>query len=255
MRGNPRLRPSVELIVGRNPVVDFLETGAQSQRLLLTRASQKDPRVQRAIELARAQGLPIETTDEGSLDDISDSANHQGCALVVPPFVYTPIDQLLSLTSARPTQVLVGLDGVTDPHNLGAVIRSAEAFGASGVVIPERRSAQVNPTVWKSSAGALARLPVARVVNLSRTIEIINDYGFQSVGLDASATLTIGQVARDFGHDPLLLIAGAEGAGLGRLVKERCSLLARVPHQLSAASLNVSVSVGIALYVLANKLD
>ena len=251
-------------------MVDFLETDSPSEKLILTRASQKDARVKRAIELAKERGVLIEVTDERHLDEVSQSASHQGCALVVPPFAYTQIEHLLSLgqpsspslpsspsspSAPASPALLVGLDGVSDPQNLGAVIRSAEAFGAKGVVIPERRSAQVNPTVWKASAGALARLPVAKVVNLSRTIDTANELGFQSVGLDAKANMSIDEVKTDYGDDPIFLIAGAEGAGLARLVKERCTLLARVPHRPSAASLNVSVSVGIALYVLANKLD
>jgi 23S rRNA (guanosine2251-2'-O)-methyltransferase len=261
-RSKPRRRVDLELIVGRNPVVDFLETRSRSQKLLLTRSSRKDSRVKRAIELATRNGVLVETSTDLELDELTQAENHQGCVLIVPPFQYTPIDEILTLSQSDKTQLalapvnlVVALDGVTDPQNLGAVIRSAEAFGARGVVIPERRAAQVTSTVWKASAGALARLPVARVVNLSRTIEMANDLGYQSVGLDANADRSIGQVQQEFGSDPLLLVAGAEGAGLARLVRERCGLLARVPHQASAASLNVSVSVGIALYVLANKLD
>ena len=254
-RGSDPVARGSEIVVGRNPVADFLESGASCQKLLLTQASKKDPRVKRALDLAAKRQVPIEFVSDAFINELSQAMNHQGCALIVPPFRYTPIEELISVTKNGSANLLVGLDGVTDPQNLGAVIRSAEAFGARGVVIPERRAAQVTATVWKASAGALARLPVARVVNLSRTIELANDSGFHSVGLDADADATIGQVKRDFVQDPIFLVAGAEGAGLSRLVSQRCSLLARIPHKPSAASLNVSVSVGIALYVLANKLD
>jgi len=249
-----------DLIVGRNAVEVALSAAAgpgglvaAPVKLLLTKSSASDGRVQSARDLAQRQGLVINEVDDAYLDKLTGGATHQGCVLVTRPYAYAPVQALLE--SPGDDEILVGLDGVTDPQNLGAIARSANAFGARGLVIPERRSAQVGATSWKASAGAFATLPVARVVNMSRTIEQANDLGWQSIGLALEAEWSIEKVANHWRGSPIFLLAGSEGDGLSRLVREKCVQLARIPHRDQVASLNVSVSVAIALYAIANRLD
>jgi 23S rRNA (guanosine2251-2'-O)-methyltransferase len=232
---------------------ELLSSSPKALKLLVTKSSLTDARVKSARDLARAQGVDFDEVDDSYLDKLTAGATHQGCVLVTPPFAYAYVQDVLRVVGGH--QIAVALDGVTDPQNLGAIARSALAFGASGLVIPERRAAQVNATAWKASAGAFARLPVARVVNLSRAIEQANELGWQSIGLAAHAEWTIKRVSEHWRGSPILLVAGSEGDGLSRLVAEKCVQLARIPHEGETESLNVSVSVAIALYEMANRLD
>lgn len=238
--------------MGRNPVADSLRAGVSGTKLWVTKASQTDERVKQCLAAAGENGWSIAVVSDAELTQMTGSHAHQGCVLETKPFQYASIQDLFEVATG---QVLVALDGVTDPQNLGAIVRSAEAFGAKGLVLPERRSAQVTPAVWKASAGAVARLPIARVVNLARAINDANDRGFQSIGLAAEADDDLSEIALRCEGDSILLVAGSEGSGLSRLVRERCTFMARIPHRSSAASLNVSVSVGIALYLTTNKLN
>jgi 23S rRNA (guanosine2251-2'-O)-methyltransferase len=168
----------------------------------------------------------------------------------VPPYGYAHPDDLLDAArdSGRPPLV-VAMDGVTDPRNLGAVVRSAAAFDAHGVVVPQRRAVGMTASAWRTSAGAAARLPVARAVNLARALAAYQDAGLQTVGLAADGEMELDEY--DGFADPVALVVGAEGTGLSRLVRERCDVVVRIPISRGTESLNVSVAAGIALYVAA----
>jgi len=194
------------------------------------------------------------STPRGELDRLTDGAIHQGLALQVPPYEYAhPSDLLAAADDAGQAALLVALDGVTDPRNLGAVVRSAAAFGAHGVVVPERRAARMTASAWKSSAGAAARLPVAHATNLVRTLKDYQDAGCQVVGLAASGDLTLPDLLADadLAAGPLVVVVGSEGDGLSRLVGETCDRLLSIPMASSVESLNAGVAASIALYALA----
>lgn len=241
-----RRRPAgaPELISGRNPVVEALRAGVPAATLYVM-SGVSDGRVRESIKLAADAGVPLLEAGRDELDRMTDRAVHQGVALTVPRYEYAHPDDLI--TGSRP--LIVALDGVTDPHNLGAVIRSAAAFGAGGVVVPERRAAGVTVGTWKASAGMLASIPVARATNLTRALRAYQDAGLYVVGLTAHATT--GVEAIEVADDPLVLVVGAEGAGLSRLVSEACDLRVSIPARTE--SLNASVAAGIALYEISRR--
>lgn len=181
------------------------------------------------------------------LDRLTDRAVHQGLALKVPAYEYADPHDLLDLaTDAMEPPLLVALDSVTDPRNLGAVVRSAAAFGVHGVVIPERRAAGMTASAWKTSAGAAARVPVARATNLTRQLRDYQDAGLTVAGLDADGAVAIG--ALDVATEPIVLVVGSEGKGLSRLVRDTCDVLVRIPMAATSESLNAGVAASIALY-------
>jgi 23S rRNA (guanosine2251-2'-O)-methyltransferase len=183
---------------------------------------------------------------------MTDGAVHQGVAIQVPPYAYADPDDLLdAAASDEQPALVVALDGVTDPRNLGAVLRSAGAFGAHGVLVPERRSAGVTAAAWKVSAGAAARVPVARATNLARTLSEYRKAGVFVVGLDGHGDTTVGELP--FAGDPLVLVVGSEGKGLSRLVREQCDAIAAIPIASAVESLNAGVAAGIALYEVARR--
>jgi 23S rRNA (guanosine2251-2'-O)-methyltransferase len=185
------------------------------------------------------------------VDRLADGAMHQGLALQVPPYDYAHADDLLGLVPPGEVPLIVVLDGVTDPRNLGAVVRSAAAFGAHGVVVPERRAAGMTASAWKTSAGAAARLRVARATNLTRTLEAYQAAGLFAVGLAADGGIEV--AALEVATEPLVLVIGSEGSGLSRLVAQTCDALVRIPMGGGTESLNAGVAAGIALYEIARK--
>jgi len=172
---------------------------------------------------------------------------HQGIALVIKPFNYKSFDAMLS--EAKSPGLLIGLDGVTDPHNLGAIVRSAAAFGADGVVIPERRNASMTGSAWKSSAGAAARLPISQVTNLVRSIEDAKKAGYFVVGLDAEGDQSLPGFTLT--KESIYVIVGSEGKGLSRLTREKCDVILSIPMQTEVESLNASVATAVVLYKVA----
>ena len=183
------------------------------------------------------------------LDRLTDGSVHQGVAIQVPPYAYADLPDVLASVDGAP--LVVALDGVTDPRNLGAVVRSAAAFGAHAVVLPERRAAGMTATAWRTSAGAAARLPVARVTNLTRTLRSLQNQGFTVLGLDAD-----GEVASDdlsVGTDPVVIVVGSEGRGLSRLVGEACDQLVSIPMTSDTESLNASVAAAVLLAEVARQ--
>ncbi|WP_239331576.1 23S rRNA (guanosine(2251)-2'-O)-methyltransferase RlmB [Frankia sp. CiP3] len=240
-----------ELVVGRNAVVEALRAGVPGSTLFVAGGTEYDERLDEARRLAPLAGVAVADVARAELDRMCGSAPHQGLALSVPPFRYAHPDDLLARAQAAPPGLLVALDGVTDPRNLGAVIRSAAAFGAHGVVVPERRAAGVTAAAWKTSAGAAARLPVARATNLSRALAAWADAGIFVVGLAADGEVGLDEL--EMAGDPLALVVGSEGRGLSRLVGERCDLTVRIPMVGNVESLNAGVAAGVMLAEIARR--
>ncbi len=238
-----------EVVVGRNPVVEALRADVPATRLLIV-AGPGDARIAEARRLADQRGIPVADVPAADLDRMCGGAPHQGIGLGVPAYEYAHPDDLIPRRGAG-TPLIVALDGVTDPRNLGSIVRSAAAFGAHGVVIPQRRAAGVSASAWKASAGALARLPVARATNLSRTLHSYDKAGLTVVGLAADAPVQLGELQA--AADPLVLVIGSEGRGLSRLVAQACRVLVRIPMAGPVESLNAGVAAGVALAELASR--
>lgn len=240
-----------DVLMGRNPVVEALRVGIPASSLQVQQYIDTDDRVREAIELAANRGLPLMEVTRAELDRVADGGVHQGLVLNVPPYDYADPDELIEEALApKGSGLLIALDGVTDTRNLGAVVRSAGAFAAHGVIIPERRSAGVTAAAWKASAGALARIPVARATNLTRTLVSAQKAGFTVIGLSADAQQSFVDLDPRAMAGPVLVVVGSEGQGLGRLVSETCDLLVSIPMADEQESLNASVAAGIALYAV-----
>ncbi len=239
-----------EVVAGRNPVVEALRAGVPCNGVWLVHRTDSDERLKEILKVVGERGLPLLEVTKPELDRLTDGMVHQGVAIQVPPYEYADLQGILQ--QARRTgkpPLIVALDGVTDPRNLGAVLRSAGAFGVHGVVVPERRAAGVTASAWKVSAGAAARVPVARVTNLVRALTELRDAGCSIVGLDGAGTMPIGDLA--LATDPVVLVVGSEGKGLGRLVRQTCDVIAAIPIRSEVESLNAGVAAGISLYEVA----
>ena len=238
-----------ETIAGRNSVVEALRHGVPATALYVARG-ETDPRTREAMQIAADTGVRVLEAGRTELDRMTDHAVHQGIALQVPEYEYPHVNDLLGrATHTDRPALIVALDGITDPRNLGAVARSAAAFGAHGMVVPERRAAGVTAGAWKSSAGALTRVPVARATNLTRTLTEYKKAGLFVIGLDAEAETGIGEL--ELASGPAVLVIGSEGKGLSRLVAQTCDVVARIPMSVTTESLNAGVAAGIALYEIA----
>lgn len=245
-----RIKPGHELIAGRNPVAEAARAAVPIERVFIL-DNVKDDRVEEVVRLASAMGAPVYEVTRRDLDVATDGAVHQGVAIEVRGYEYADASDLIAGSLQQLGHpLLVALDQVTDPHNLGAVLRSAGAFGADGVLIPERRSAGVNATAWKVSAGAAARVPVARATNLVRALEEAKRAGYFVVGLDGGGDAPLRGLPLADG--PLVVVTGAEGTGLSRLVRETCDQIVSIPITSTVESLNAAVATGIALYEVAS---
>ena len=241
---------AAEFVAGRNPVVESLRASVPASVLYVGARVQHDERVAEAIQLAADHGVPVLEAGLAELDRLTAGALHQGLALRVRAYDYAHPDDLLARAAdAGQLPLIAALDGVTDPRNLGAVVRSAAAFGAHGVVVPSRRGAGVTAGAWKASAGALARLPVAKAANLARALQSYRDAGVFLAGLDAAGDTGIRDL--DLATAPLALVIGSEGRGLSRIVAQACDVLVRIPIAARTESLNAGVAAGIALYEVA----
>ena len=245
-----------DLLIGRNPVIEALRAGMPATRLFLANSLDPDDRVNEAAKLAGHQGVDVVEVNRTDLDRRCESnglpgATHQGIVLQVRPYQYWAAEGLLdqALESDTPP-LIVALDGVTDPHNLGAIARSAAAFGAHGLLIPERRAASVTMASWKTSAGTLAKLPVAQATNLTRALEAYKKAGLFVAGLDTGGDTQLPDL--ELASGPLVLVVGSEGKGLSRLVREACDVVASIPIG-GAESLNASVAAGVSLYEVARR--
>jgi 23S rRNA (guanosine2251-2'-O)-methyltransferase len=251
--GGGRAKPATESVAGRNAVLEALQAGIPASALHVQQYLDADDRVREAMQLAVDRGVPLLETTRGDLDRISGGAVHQGIVLQVPPYRYADGADLLEAAYERGEQPLVVvLDGVTDPRNLGAVVRSAAAFGAHGVVIPERRAAGMTAAAWKTSAGAASRVPVARVTNLVRWITAAQKDGATVLGLAMGGDLALPELDAATATGPLVIVIGSEGKGLGHLVSQTCDRLVGIPMDAATESLNAGVAAGIALYAVAS---
>jgi 23S rRNA (guanosine2251-2'-O)-methyltransferase len=243
---------TTEVVAGRNPVVEALRAGVPASALYVASRIDSDDRVKEALKAAGERGLPLLEASRLDLDRITGGAQHQGLALQVPPYRYADVEDLLDIADeSGSAPLLVALDGVTDPRNLGAVVRSVAAFGGHGVVVPERRSAGMTATAWKTSAGTAARVRVARVTNLTRTLEKLKSDGCFVLGLDAEGDVLLPEL--ELATDPVVLVIGSEGKGLSRLVRETCDQVVSIPMHAGTESLNASVAAGVALYEVARR--
>ncbi|MGV9249789.1 23S rRNA (guanosine(2251)-2'-O)-methyltransferase RlmB [Streptomyces sp. NPDC003710] len=256
-QGRTQRRPggkgSSELVVGRNPVVEALREGVPASTLYVQQFIDNDERVREALQLvAERGGINLMEAPRPELDRMTGGLNHQGLVLQVPPYEYAhPEDLVDAAFDEGEDPLIVALDGVTDPRNLGAVVRSVSAFGGHGVVVPERRAAGMTAGAWKTSAGAAARTPVARATNLTRALEAYRKAGITVVGLAADGDVELGDLEALEG--PVAIVVGSEGKGLSRLVGETCDVRVRIPMPGGAESLNAGVAAGIVLYEAARR--
>ena len=230
-------------IYGVLPVLEALRAGARRIDRILVAEGSRDSRLREVFEAARQARVPIRHEPRVSLDRITHNANHQGVIAITSAAVFADAEDLLNKISSETLFIL--LDGVEDPHNLGAIIRTAECGGASAVIIPERRAVHLTETVAKSSAGAIEHLPVARVTNLASFISELKKRNVWVVGVESSGTIAYNKF--DF-RGATALVFGGEGGGLHRLVRERCDAIVSIPMHGKVSSLNVSVAVGIVLF-------
>jgi 23S rRNA (guanosine2251-2'-O)-methyltransferase len=243
---------AAEIVAGRNAVLDTLRSPVPVIALHVGPRLDTDERISQAITIATARGIPVVEAGRAELDRFSGGAIHQGLALRVRPYAYAHPEDLPARAATTDEQpLIVALDGVTDPRNLGAIVRSAAAFGGHGVVVPVRRSAGVTAGAWKSSAGALARLPVAQTPNLARALAAYQEAGLFVAGLDADAPVSVDEL--ELAEGPLVLVVGSEGKGLSRLIAERCDVLASIPIHRDTESLNAGIAAGIALYEVSRR--
>lgn len=250
-QGRHRKTDDTEIVLGRNPVVECLRAGVPATALYVALGADSDERLTEAVQTAADKGIAILEVPRHDLDRIAANGMHQGLALQVPPYSYAHPDDLLAAAKkdAAPP-LLVALDNISDPRNLGAIVRSVAAFGGHGVLIPQRRSASVTAVAWRTSAGAAARLPVARATNLTRTLKQWADAGLQVVGLDADGDTTIDEIDAE---GPIVVVVGSEGKGLSRLVRENCDAVVSIPMAGPTESLNASVAAGVVLAEIARK--
>ena len=235
-------KPKGEIVSGRNAVLEALRASVPATELIVARSIDVDDRVAESLQLALHHQLPIREVHRAEIEGIS--ANSQGIILAIKPYQYSSFQEITE--RANHPILIVALDGVTDPRNLGAIVRSAAAFGAAGVVMTERRAAAMTASAWKSSAGAAARLPVAQVTNMARTIEDAKKIGCFVIGLDGESDQSLSgmKVAKE----NVMIVVGSEGKGLSRLVREKCDLVVSIPMRATTESLNASVDTSIALF-------
>jgi len=240
-----------EILNGRNSVLEALRTGVPATTLYIAARVEVDDRVKESIALATKKGIAILEIMRPEMDRLcSEGSVHQGIALSVPPYEYShPMDLLDTVHDRGETPLFVALDGITDPRNLGAIIRSTAAFGGHGIIVPQRRSVGVTAAAWKTSAGAAARLPVAMAANLNQTIKAFKERGVFVIGLDGGGSMDLPNL--DIAERPLLILVGNEGKGLSRLVAENCDAIVSVPIGEATESLNAGIATSIAMYEIA----
>ncbi|OUM43513.1 23S rRNA (guanosine(2251)-2'-O)-methyltransferase RlmB [Arthrobacter sedimenti] len=251
--GRTKGKAAEEAVTGRNSVVEALRAGIPAKALHVAIRIEMDDRVRESLKMAAERGIPVMETGKPELDRMTDGAVHQGLMLQIPPYEYADALDLVDETIERYKRghignapLFVALDGITDPRNLGAIIRSASAFSSHGVIVPERRSVGVTASAWKTSAGAAVRVPVARVGNLNSALKSFKDKGIFVLGLDGDGDVSL--PALSLGREPICIVVGSEGKGLSRLVRENCDQIVSIPIDSAMESLNASMAVGITLY-------
>jgi 23S rRNA (guanosine2251-2'-O)-methyltransferase len=241
-------RDLMDRLTGIHAVREALEAGRTFDRIVIARGRQ-DTRVEEIVQLARGRNIPVRFEDRGQLDRLADSKDHQGVVALAAARAAATLEDILAAAKAGTARgekgLIVLLDGVEDPHNLGAIIRTALAAGAHGVVIPERRAAGLTDTVARASAGALSHLPVAKVTNLVRAMEELKEEGYWLVGFDERADKNYTEA--DY-TSPVGIVLGGEGKGLHELTRKRCDFVVSLPTTGPVKSLNVSVAAGVVLF-------
>ncbi len=263
-KGAPGQRPSgpsrspkakagddTENVTGRNSVLEALRAKIPATAFYIAQRVEMDDRVKEMLSIATNRGIPVMEVTRPELDRMAGfDGVHQGVALKVPPYEYAhPQDLLEEIIDAGKTPLMVALDGITDPRNLGAIIRSTAAFGGQGLIIPQRRSAGVNSAAWKTSAGAAARVPVAMASNLTSTLKEFKKQGVFVLGLDGGGDVSL--PALELADRPVLIVVGSEGKGLSRLVTETCDQIVSIPISAATESLNAGIAASVALYQVA----
>ena len=246
-------RTSEELVTGRNAVLEALRTDIPAKHIYVMANIEQDDRVKEILATVAHRDIPALEITRSEIDRLTEGAVHQGLALQIPPYKYPDAGDLTSTIlekwhageMAQPP-LFVALDGITDPRNLGAIIRSVSAFSGHAVIVPERRAAGVTASAWKTSAGAVSRVPVAKATNLNRTIGQLKDKGVFVVGLDGDGDVELPDL--DLATEPLCMVVGSEGKGLSRLTAEKCDQVVSIPIDSAMESLNASLAAGIALY-------
>lgn len=242
-----------EMVTGRNSVVEALRGGVPAKALYVAVRVEMDDRVKESLKIAAERGIPVLEAQKPELDRMTEDAVHQGLVLQVPPYDYPDALDLAEETMAKFTKghirnapLFVALDGITDPRNLGAIIRSVSAFSGHGVIVPERRAVGMTASAWKTSAGAAVRVPVARAANLNNTLKAFKSMGIFVLGLDGGGDVSLPGL--ELATEPICLVVGSEGKGLSRLVREHCDQIVSIPIDSDMESLNASMAVGISLY-------
>jgi 23S rRNA (guanosine2251-2'-O)-methyltransferase len=248
--GSRKAKGSSEIVYGRNSVVEALRAEIPATTMYVAGRLDSDDRVREALKIATGRGIPILETPRGELDRITDGGVHQGLALQVPAYAYAHPSDFVN-PEKRGIPLVVALDGITDPRNLGAIIRSVAAFGGHGVVVPERRSVGMTASAWKTSAGAAARIPVAQCSNLTRTLEDYRKAGFFVLGLDMEGDVALPELA--LAKESLVIVVGSEGKGLSRLVRQTCDQIVSIPMSSAVESLNAGIATGVTLYEVARR--
>lgn len=245
---NTRKTDESELVTGRNAVLEALRTKIPATTLYIAARIEMDDRMREIMRIATNRGVAVLEVMRQELDRMTDRDTvHQGVVLKVPPMEYAhPMDLLEDTLDRGETPLFVALDGVTDPRNLGAIIRSVGAFGGQGVIVPQRRTASLNSASWKTSAGAAARIPVARASNLTQTLKELKKQGLFVVGLDGDGDVSLPGL--DLAGRPLVIVVGSEGKGLSRLVTETCDAIVSIPISAVTESLNAGIAASVALY-------
>jgi 23S rRNA (guanosine2251-2'-O)-methyltransferase len=238
-------RRPASLVYGKNPVLEALRAGREVKRLVVLGSARGEARLSEILTVARERAIEVEEADRQRLDDIAHTGSHQGVVAYVGRQRYWELPELLTALEPEPAPVLVAVDGIQDPQNLGSICRSAEAAGVGGVLIPRHRSAEVTAAVAKASAGAVEHLRVAMVGSLAQVLERLKQEGYWTVGLTGDAELGYDRARYD---GKLVLVVGSEGEGLHRLVRERCDQLVRLPMLGQVSSLNAAVAASIVLY-------
>ncbi|MCU1411904.1 MAG: rlmB [Rhodoglobus sp.] len=245
---SPKSADESEMVTGRNSVLEALRAKIPVTTLYMAARIEFDDRVKEILSIATGRGVPILEVMRPELDRLAgfDSV-HQGVALKVPPYEYAhPMELLDKVISRGQVPLFVALDGITDPRNLGAIIRSVAAFGGHGVIVPQRRSVGLTASAWKTSAGAAARTPVAMAGNLTQTIKAFKDRGVFVLGLDGGGDTMLPDL--QLAKEPVLVVVGSEGKGLSRLVTENCDAVVSIPISASTESLNAGIAASVTLY-------
>ncbi len=245
----PRAKDAdTETVTGRNSVLEALRTRIPATAFYIAQRVEMDDRVKEMLALATHRDIPVLEVTRPELDRMAGPDGvHQGVALKVPPYEYAhPQDVLENVIAAGDVPLLVALDGVTDPRNLGAIIRSTAAFGGHAVVIPQRRSAGVTAAAWKTSAGAAARIPVAMAANLTAMLREFKKQGVFVLGLDGGGDVSLPRL--ELADRPVVVVVGSEGKGLSRLVTETCDQIVSIPISAATESLNAGIAASVALY-------